>query len=85
MIHRPARSCARSNAAMAKRVSPPEAAELLKQGWRYVDVRSIPEFEEGHPQGAANVPLLHMQGGRMVPNPDFQPVIEANFPKDASW
>jgi rhodanese-related sulfurtransferase len=68
---------------MAKRVSPPEAAELLKQGWRYVDVRSIPEFDDGHPQGAANVPLLHMQGGRMAPNPDFQRVMESNFPKDS--
>jgi rhodanese-related sulfurtransferase len=68
---------------MAKRVSPPEAAELLKQGWRYVDVRSIPEFDDGHPQGAANVPLLHMQGGRMAPNPDFQRVMEANYPKDS--
>jgi rhodanese-related sulfurtransferase len=68
---------------MVKRVSPPEAAELLKQGWRYVDVRSIPEFDEGHPQGAANVPLLHKQGGRMAPNPDFQKVMEANFPKDS--
>jgi rhodanese-related sulfurtransferase len=68
---------------MAKRVSPPEAAELLKQGWRYVDVRSIPEFDEGHPQGAANVPLLHVQGGRMAPNPDFLAVMQANFPKDS--
>ncbi len=68
---------------MAKRVSPPEAAELLQQGWRYVDVRSIPEFDEGHPQGAANVPLLHMQGGRMAPNPEFQRVMQANFPKDS--
>jgi rhodanese-related sulfurtransferase len=68
---------------MAKRVSPAEAAGLLKQGWRYLDVRSIPEFEEGHPQGAANIPLLHMQGGRMVPNPDFQRVVEAHYPKDA--
>ncbi|HXU82098.1 MAG TPA: rhodanese-like domain-containing protein [Polyangia bacterium] len=68
---------------MAKRVSPPEAAELLKQGWRYVDVRSIPEFDQGHPQGAANVPLLHRQGGRMTPNPDFQAVMQANFPKDS--
>src|SRR5262245_26042194 len=68
---------------MAKRVLPPEAAELLKQGWRYVDVRSIPEFDGGHPQGAANVPLLHMQGGRMAPNPEFLRVMQANFPKDS--
>ena len=69
---------------MVKRVPPPEAAELLKQGWTYLDVRSIPEFDQGHPAGAANVPLLHMQNGRMFPNPDFQKVVEASFPKDAS-
>jgi rhodanese-related sulfurtransferase len=68
---------------MARRVSPTEAAALLEQGWRYLDVRSIPEFEEGHPPGAANIPLLHRQGARMVPNPDFQKVVENNYPKDA--
>lgn len=68
---------------MPKRVSPSEAAALLKQGWRYLDVRSIPEFDEGHPEGAANIPLLHAHAGRMVPNGDFQQVVETNFPKDA--
>ncbi len=67
---------------MVKRVTPPEAAELLGSGWTYLDVRSIPEFEGGHPTGAANVPLLHFQGGRMAPNPDFQRVVAANFPPD---
>jgi rhodanese-related sulfurtransferase len=65
-----------------KRIAPKEAAALLGEGWAYLDVRSIPEFDEGHPTGAANVPLLHFQGGRMAPNPDFQRVVEANFPKD---
>jgi rhodanese-related sulfurtransferase len=68
---------------MVKRVMAAEAAELVKDGWAYLDVRSIPEFDEGHPPGAANVPLLHLQNGRMAPNPDFQRVVEANFPKDA--
>ena len=68
---------------MVKRVTPPEAAALLAEGWSYLDVRSIPEFEGGHPTGAANVPLLHFQGGRMAPNPDFQRVVGANFAKDA--
>jgi rhodanese-related sulfurtransferase len=68
---------------MVKRLTPPEAAALLAEGWSYLDVRSIPEFEGGHPAGAANVPLLHFQGGRMAPNPDFQRVIGANFSKDA--
>ncbi|HVZ72357.1 MAG TPA: rhodanese-like domain-containing protein [Polyangia bacterium] len=65
-----------------KRIPPQEAAALLGEGWIYLDVRSIPEFEQGHPAGALNVPLLHFQGGRMSPNPDFQRVVEANFPKD---
>ncbi|MES1164785.1 MAG: rhodanese-like domain-containing protein [Verrucomicrobiota bacterium] len=68
---------------MSKRVTPPEAAELLAAGWSYLDVRSIPEFEQGHPAGAANVPLMHAQAGRMAPNPDFQRVVQANFPPDA--
>jgi rhodanese-related sulfurtransferase len=67
---------------MAKQVSPSEAAELISKGWRYLDVRSIPEFEQGHPEGAANVPLLHSQAGRMTPNPEFQKVIETNFSRD---
>jgi rhodanese-related sulfurtransferase len=67
---------------MVKRVTPPEAAALLEQGWSYLDVRSIPEFEGGHPPGAANIPLLHFTGGRMSPNPEFQKVVEANYPRD---
>src|SRR5258708_4843729 len=61
---------------MVKRVLPAEAAGLLKEGWTYLDVRSVPEFEQGHPAGAVNVPLLDAQAGRMVPDPDFQRVLE---------
>jgi len=68
---------------MVKRVTPVEADALLKEGWTYLDVRSIPEFEGGHPAGAVNVPLLHMMGGRMAPNPAFKSVVEGNFAKDA--
>ncbi|HSS39211.1 MAG TPA: rhodanese-like domain-containing protein [Polyangia bacterium] len=64
-------------------MTPPEAAALLADGWTYLDVRSIPEFDSGHPPGAANVPLLHFAGGRMSPNPDFQKVVEAVYPRDA--
>ncbi len=67
---------------MVKRVTPPEAAALLADGWAYLDVRSIPEFESGHPPGAANIPLLHFAGGRMTPNADFQKVVQAVFPRD---
>jgi rhodanese-related sulfurtransferase len=67
-----------------KRVSPEEARDLLeKEGYVYVDVRSIPEFEGGHPEGAYNVPLQHVRGGGLVPNPDFMAVMEKSFPKEA--
>ena len=47
----------------------------------YVDVRSVPEYEKGHPAGARNVPLLHLdaQTGQMQPNAEFLDVIRANF------
>jgi rhodanese-related sulfurtransferase len=67
---------------MVKRVLPAEAADLVKQGWTYLDVRSIPEFDQGHPVKATNIPLLHFEGGRMLPNSSFQRVVEATFPKD---
>ena len=67
-----------------KRVSPEEARDLMdKQGYAYLDVRSVPEFEAGHPTGAYNVPLLHMGGGGMTPNPDFLSVVQKSFPLDA--
>jgi rhodanese-related sulfurtransferase len=52
---------------------------------RYIDVRSIPEFTRGHPEGAVNIPVLHFDAerGGMVENPDFFKVVEANFSKDA--
>jgi rhodanese-related sulfurtransferase len=66
-----------------KRVSPAEARDLIeKQGYVYVDVRSVPEFVAGHPTGAYNVPLMNMGPGGMTPNPDFLAVM-ATFPKDA--
>jgi len=53
-----------------RRVTPEEALRLLQQeGYMYLDVRSIPEFEEGHPEGAFNVPLLQLgckSGGRSL-------------------
>jgi rhodanese-related sulfurtransferase len=66
-----------------KRISPAEARDLIDtQGYVYVDVRSVPEFAAGHPQGAYNVPLMNMGPGGMAPNPDFISVM-ATFPKDA--
>ena len=65
-----------------KPVTPEEAAELMSRGHVYVDVRSEPEFEAGHPEGALNVPLLNAGPVGLVPNPEFQAVMEAAFGKD---
>jgi rhodanese-related sulfurtransferase len=66
-----------------KRVSPAEARDLIdKQGYVYVDVRSVPEFAAGHPKDAYNVPLMNMGPGGMAPNPEFLAVM-GTFPKDA--
>ena len=68
----------------AKRVSPQEADALLtEEGYVYLDVRSIQEFDAGHPTGAYNVPLLHATPSGMRPNGDFMSVIQAVFPKDS--
>ena len=67
-----------------KRVSPTEADRLIREdGYVYVDVRSTPEFEAGHPAGAYNVPIMHKTPGGMQPNGDFMRAVAASFPKDA--
>ena len=66
-----------------KRIDPDEAARLVEQGWRYVDVRSVPEFEQGHPSGALNIPLMHFEPGRgMTPNAEFLLVFKGIFAPD---
>jgi rhodanese-related sulfurtransferase len=66
-----------------KRISPQEASEKLAEGWTYVDVRTVEEFEDGHPAGAVNVPIALSGPGGMEGNPDFVPVMKAAFPPDA--
>ncbi|MEM7437607.1 MAG: rhodanese-like domain-containing protein [Myxococcota bacterium] len=66
-----------------KRVSPADAQALLdEQGYVYLDVRSVPEFEAGHPAGAYNIPIAHMGAGGMRPNANFLSEVAAAFPTD---
>jgi len=54
-----------------------------ERGYVYVDVRSIPEFEAGHPEGAFNIPVAHATPQGMAPNLEFSSVVEKSFGKDA--
>ena len=67
-----------------ERVSPEEAKALMEnEGYVYLDVRSVPEFEAGHPAGAYNIPIAHMSQGGMRPNTEFLTEVANVFPKDA--
>ena len=52
-------------------------------GYIYVDVRSVSEYESGHAKGADNVPLLHLDAAtrQMRPNPDFLSVMQDKYPR----
>src|SRR5258708_8498757 len=68
-----------------KHITVQQAHQQKASGATYVDVRSIPEFQQGHPAGAFNVPLLHVdpQTRQMRPNPEFLAVMKANFSAEA--
>ena len=55
------------------------------EGYTYIDVRSAPEYDQGHPAGALNVPLLHLDPAtrQMQPNLDFLAVVKATQASDA--
>jgi rhodanese-related sulfurtransferase len=68
-----------------KQQKPRDAHETLKNnpGAVYLDVRTEREFEQSHPQGALNVPVVFIKGpGQMEVNDDFVAVVEKNLPKN---
>ena len=68
-----------------KQIDVRQAHELQRtDSYTYVDVRSVPEYDKGHPSGSHNVPLLNFDAsiGRMVPNADFLRVMQANYPAE---
>lgn len=62
-----------------RRVTPKEASDLVAEGWTYIDVRTIPEFEAEHPAGAYNVPLMHQGPSGRTANADFVEIVEGAF------
>ena len=70
-----------------KQMTPTQAHDLMEKDPKviYLDVRTVPEFTAGHPQGAINIPVVFFQQpGQPVPNPDFRKVVEVTIPKDAT-
>lgn len=69
-----------------KQINPQQASEILQKESDavYIDVRTEPEFQDGHPASAVNIPVVlpDPARGQMVPNPDFLRVVEAKFPKE---
>ncbi len=66
-------------------LNPTAAKALLDagEGWAYLDVRSQPEFDQGHVPGAYNVPFAHFDPATgMTPNPEFTAVVERHFAPD---
>ena len=59
--------------------TPTEASDILQQQSDaiYLDVRTAPEFEAGHPTDARHVPVMFFgAGGQPRPNPDFVATVE---------
>jgi rhodanese-related sulfurtransferase len=69
----------------ANRYSPEETKALLDsgQGYVYLDVRTVEEFEAGHVPGAKNIPLMIRTPYGTAANPQFVQDVGKNFPRDA--
>ena len=67
-----------------KEVGPKEAHDAASKDPSvvFVDVRSVGEFQDGHPSGSLNIPFMNKGMMGMSPNPDFLAVITATVPKD---
>jgi rhodanese-related sulfurtransferase len=68
---------------MSRSVTPAEAhAMMTKQEAVYVDVRTVAEFDAGHPTGAYNVPLMIDGPSGRGPNADFLSAMQGLFAVD---
>lgn len=64
-------------------VSPREAYELMvREGYVYLDVRTVTEFAESHPRGARNVPYALPSSAGLAPNPDFLAEVTSSLTPD---
>jgi rhodanese-related sulfurtransferase len=65
---------------LREQVSPREADALVReQGYLYLDVRTVPEFDTGHPPGAYNLPLTLPSAHGMLENERFVELVRTAF------
>jgi rhodanese-related sulfurtransferase len=68
-----------------KQTEPSQAHEILQSNPDaiYLDVRTEPEFAQGHPAGAINVPVVFIKGpGQMELNGEFVDVLAKTLPRE---
>lgn len=66
-----------------ERVSAEEAYRLANEaGYVFLDVRSVPEFELGHAQGAFNIPWQQQAASGMVYNDCFSADVQRCFERE---
>jgi Fe-S cluster biosynthesis and repair protein YggX/rhodanese-related sulfurtransferase len=64
-----------------KRITAEEATRMINQeGYKLLDVRSMPEYSAEHAAGSYNIPYLHRAPQGMIPNADFSRIVQALFP-----
>ncbi|GJQ09227.1 hypothetical protein GpartN1_g5182.t1 [Galdieria partita] len=58
---------------MSVEVVPPKEAQkrVQKEGWKFLDVRTTEEYNQGHPSGSRCIPYMIKEGGEMKPNSSF--------------
>ena len=70
---------------MSYRDTTPEGAQELLAEHQVIDVRTVEEFEAGHPTGAYNIPIaVRTPDGMMAPNSAFVEQVARHFPKDTN-
>jgi len=67
----------------SKVVTPEQASSLMQEGFVYLDVRNQMEFEQGHPTGSYNVPLILQTDFGPEPNEAFVETVKQHFSTDA--
>ena len=65
-----------------KRVSAKEAVHLAGVGYVVIDVRTVGEYQKGHPKGALNVPFQRAGRFDLKDNPDFCLLYTSPSPRD---